>query len=146
MKAPSALALAWVVVWGCSKTDPKPLGGDCSSGDDCQSTMCLTMSEAGRQAQKCTAKCQTDRDCAGTRYICQRALAPALCVPPGAGKPIGTECAKNDDCDHGMCLTVIGEQNYCTKTCVEDGDCGTGFACKADFVQSRDKPKFCARR
>ncbi len=53
-----------------------------------------------------------------------------VCVVENHGNgAVGTPCSQPTDCRSNLCTPG---QNLCTDTCSNDGDCPSGFECKAD--------------
>jgi hypothetical protein len=47
---------------------------------------------------------------------------------------VGSACASDSDCDHGLCTQVSGGA-ICTEACVRDSDCDPGFTCSLQGEQ-----------
>lgn len=128
---------------GTSPTHPKPLrplGGSCTDGTDCESALCLKVSET---QSVCTADCSTDADCVSTGgsgpYAC--GVGPGnrrLCVAPCGNLVAGYTCV-----DGLPTVCDIAGGNHCGDCgcspgtrCLKDGACGplatVGEACSTD--------------
>lgn len=109
---------------GSSSGGQKEAGESCSSASDCKSGLCVGGSGSG---YLCVDACNSNADCpVGT-----------ACLPLQGGggacfdvdlKEMGEECASNDECPSGTCLS-LGGPYFCTDTCVAHTDCPCGMEC-----------------
>lgn len=38
------------------------------------------------------------------------------------------------DCIHHWCISYLGSRGFCSKTCIDNSDCPSGFKCLKDFA------------
>ena len=54
--------------------------------------------------------------------------------PNEMGAEVGADCARGNECAHGICLTFADGDNYCTKGCEDVGDCPDGWDCRDSML------------
>jgi hypothetical protein len=104
----------------CMKGGNTPLGGSCQMHPDCESGLCLGVSET---EGVCTAQCKDVSNCPAG-FLC----ASGYCLKAGDGK-YGTPCTKDMDCQTGQCLTIGGLDKICSKSCTKNTDCPGSNPC-----------------
>ena len=59
----------------------------------------------------------------------------ARCGPPGlGGAELGAACARDDDCQHALCLETTADGPRCTRLCSDAAPCEGGQACRGVAV------------
>lgn len=104
----------------CLQGGSTSLGGSCSYHTDCQSGMCLGMSDT---EAVCTINCEVMSDCPGG-FGCSM----GYCLQSG-GKAYGAACDYAMECDSISCFSVGGGQKICTEMCDADDDCPGNDPC-----------------
>jgi hypothetical protein len=125
----AALAIA------CSSSDDASSGtgtdalyAECSTPNECQSGLCLTLKQnLQNKTGLCTQSCNDDGGCAGGRCVD---------LPPGIGggsitKVCLASCTTDTDCKNGFVCTPSSEGNVCLvrasndtpTSCTQDSDC-----------------------
>jgi hypothetical protein len=111
--------------------------GACLQDSECGSEGVCTPPAAGG-AGTCSLRCAADGDCR-EGYRCRSSSSGQLqCVPGAAPLPdgvVGNACRADKDCGGAAmsCAARLGNADtiggYCSQTCVDASDCGTGGAC-----------------
>ncbi|MBM4352293.1 MAG: matrixin family metalloprotease [Deltaproteobacteria bacterium] len=104
----------------CMQGGNTPLGGSCQMHPDCESGLCLGISE---NEGVCTSQCKDTVNCPNG-FLC----AGGYCMKAGDGK-YGTACTKDIDCQTGQCLSIGGLDKICSKSCTTKGDCPGSNPC-----------------
>ena len=104
---------------------------ECEQDADCRGVpggfVCVETPD--RMSRFCADDCTRDRDCP-RGLICalnndlgmDRVLA--ICrLPLGSGEP-GDACGSANDCVHGVCSRLMGQDPFCTELCSTVADCG----------------------
>jgi hypothetical protein len=118
--------------------------GRCLSDSNCGSTGWCSPGTGGGTGT-CYRQCESDTDCGREGYRCRANTgtqgAPKRCIPGAAPLPdnvTGNSCSADTDCGGAAmsCRTQTLAQpmmtlpgGYCTGSCVEASDCGSGGAC-----------------
>ncbi len=103
-------------------------GDPCTADSACGSTAPACRGAVGASSRICTRSCTTDSGCP-TGYTCQNASPSGkACLPPVGSVDLCKFCTDGSQCSTGMCVTN-GPQSWCTRTCLQDSDCGAGYAC-----------------
>lgn len=98
----------------------RSLGEPCMSDGDCATAAgCL---DDGYGVKRCAEPCREGGCSKG--FLC----AEGKCVR-GGGLPLGERCRTPDECRSGLCADLGGPDDFCTKGCEADADCGDGFTC-----------------
>jgi len=59
------------------------------------------------------------------------------CTLPKAPVSCSNNMAYNDianDCIHHWCLSYLGSDGFCSRTCISNSDCPSGFKCSKGFA------------
>jgi hypothetical protein len=96
-----------------------PLGGECDYHTDCESGMCIGLSDT---EAVCTLTCTEQADCPAG-FGC----SSGYCLQ-GGGKPYGQSCDYEMECDSITCLKV-GNSKICTELCDDSADCPYSDPC-----------------
>ncbi|MBX5480900.1 MAG: matrixin family metalloprotease [Myxococcaceae bacterium] len=108
-----------------------PLGsqGDpCTADSQCGPSAPSCRGASGAPTKICTQTCTTSSTCP-TGYTCQNALPSGkACLPPVGAVDLCKFCTAGSQCSTGQCVTN-GPQNWCTRTCMTNADCGSGYSC-----------------
>lgn len=132
------LAGLWLLALGAAgcgmlkgKEEKKATGQACTQNADCESDACTTYGNV------CTKSCVLDSEC-GEGLVCRvkDTGGGSQCAKP-IGARTGSTCAKNAECDHGMCLKPQGasatDGGYCSQACGASTDCPNGYtSCAAN--------------
>ncbi len=103
-------------------------GDPCTTDGQCGSTSPACRGASSATSKICTRTCTSDTGCP-TGYTCQNASPSGkACLPPVGSADLCKFCTDGSQCSTGMCVTN-GPQNWCTRTCMQDADCGAGYAC-----------------
>ncbi len=119
-------------------TGPSPLGGPCSTDQDCTDGKCVDWASLGETAQTgkfCSRPCCNSHGCdtSGTDMVCFATYSgSAMCIPGavvGRSKlgtaDVGASCGSGADCRSGWCNSKTMQ---CDDTCCSDGECSSGTA------------------
>lgn len=149
---------------GTGGTTSCTLDSQCSAGRFCISGSCaLSPSSCTSSAQcgtgggrycstitnSCQAACTTDAQCTTLNAMATCNTSTGQCqMPSGGGCVSNTDCASNETCSGGVCVTVtVGldqncsaspclsgltcYQNFCRNTCTITADCTGGRVCQS---------------
>ena len=95
-------------------------GSACSRDTDCESLFCIE--------SRCSVACAGSVEpCPGdTQCLSTDLTGCSACSEP---KVLGDMCRSFEECPDRLCAEE-GERSFCTKTCIEETDCPSGFECK----------------
>ncbi len=108
---------------------PRQLGESCTSSSDCEvEAECI---DDGFGVKRCATGCFALGSCPGG-FSCRN----DRCVRAG-GLSNGERCFDPADCGSFLCALFPADprENFCTRPCVNSGDCGIGFDCVEQFGQ-----------
>jgi hypothetical protein len=128
------------LVWTCGGAGG-PAAEECTSNDDCESSLCLP--EVEPDVRFCATPCCSSTEC-GYRVVTtslgsekrlmtcapteEGLRACSQLLPTDSGElPLGASCGNHLECRSGFCLT-----GYCSDSCCTDASCGdqARFACR----------------
>ena len=116
---------------------------DCGEGGACV----LPLGGLGAGAGTCYLGCSSDDDCDRDGYRCRDLGGMRGCSPAADPLPddtVGKACSADADCGgnmgscamqlpgpglQGILMPVVAPDGYCSQSCMEASDCGTGGAC-----------------
>jgi V8-like Glu-specific endopeptidase len=123
----------------------KQLGEVCDDDYDCASNTCAKLSGTAVCASWCD---KSSPNACPTGFICQgiAGKTQGLClkgtVKPPTKKAFGTDCAKHDECESGLCGADADGRTFCTATC--DPAQGCTASAGYDCVPAGDGTHVCA--
>ena len=112
---------------------PSQIGTFCAGDQNCGGTypFCRSLAGSTSGAKICTREC-TAEDCP-TGYSCQNSspagtTGKACLVRPGSSD-LCRFCASDQECSTGLCAYDDQGHRWCTISCQQAADCGTGYQC-----------------
>ncbi len=105
------------------------LGAECTAQGECESGLCYA---APDDVARCLKTCVVASPVCYTGYRCiDMGNGDGACVPGDGKKVAGVECAANDECSSGWCVTLVTDgKSWCRKSCdLASWVCDTGNSC-----------------
>jgi MYXO-CTERM domain-containing protein len=103
-------------------------GDPCTLDSQCSTAAPACRGAVGTTGKICTITCTSSTQCP-TGYTCQNASPSGMaCLPPVGAVDLCKFCSSGSQCSTGLCMTN-GTQNWCSRTCMSESDCGAGYDC-----------------
>lgn len=110
-------------------------GGPGGQGSSCTATSQCTggrvcEGRTGATSKICTQDCTATGQSCPTGYTCQASTNGFACLPQVGAPDQCKFCTSGQDCSTGVCLrTLATGVTYCSLTCTDTAQCGTGYTC-----------------
>jgi hypothetical protein len=133
----TVLAAATVTAQVTLPIDPTAPAPGCGSSPGCENGLVCNVSDG--RCYVCTASdtsnCLVNEVCDSSTGLCKSTGQAAIC----------SACAADAECQPGICVIPSGSSaGYCSRTCVADTDCPSGFFC-GDTSKRCKAPEGCEK-
>lgn len=103
-------------------------GASCSTNTDCTGgRQCL--GRQGSTTKMCTTACTSSTTCP-VGYTCQTATTGLACLPQVGAPDQCKFCQSGGECSSSLCLRFDTGVTFCSLSCTENAQCGSGYTCQ----------------
>lgn len=104
-------------------------GVACTAQNQCNSGL-VCEGRSGATQKMCTQDCAGSGASCPSGYACQASTDGFACLPPVGAPDQCKFCQSNSDCSANLCLRFQNGVTFCSLSCTESSQCGSGYSCQ----------------